>query len=160
MATNTQTETKFGTGEINWLWAAVAGMLATVAFGGVMIANGGGGVIKGAIPALYGLGPSLVAGWVIHIVHGAVLGLVYAAVVSVGPIRTYADKIGGGLALGAVYGVVTTVALAWLLMPVWLSAVGFPKAPPLPNVQMSSLIGHVVFGVVLGAIYPALSKLR
>ena len=39
-------------------------------------------------------------------------------------------------------------------MLIWLSAVGFPMAPPLPNFNPMSLVGHVVYGVILGAVYP------
>ncbi len=41
-------------------------------------------------------------------------------------------------------------------MPVWLSAVGSPANPPLPNVNVMSLVGHVVYGAVLGVVYAAL----
>ena len=158
MATNTQMDSEIGAGEINWLWAAIAGVFGTVAFGALQHATGGAGAIKAAFPALYGLGPSLAIGWAIHLFHGAVLGVIYAAIVSVGPLQKYSSRIGGGIVLGVLYGIVTTVALAWLLMPLWLGTVGFPKAPPLPNVSTNSLVGHLVYGIGLGVLYPVLSQ--
>jgi hypothetical protein len=155
MATDTRTATGIETESIDWGRAAVAGVVATVAFGALQHATGGSGAIRAAFPALYGLGPSLAVGWLVHLFHGAVLGVGYAAVVSAPPLRDRAAGLGGGVALGAAYGVVTTVALAWLLMPVWLGAVGFPQAPPVPNVGANSLVGHLVYGVVLGALYAA-----
>ncbi|MDY7081314.1 MAG: hypothetical protein SXQ77_02640 [Halobacteria archaeon] len=41
-------------------------------------------------------------------------------------------------------------------MPVWLSTVGFPGAPSLPNITVMGLIGHVIFGVVLAVVYAKL----
>jgi hypothetical protein len=118
---------------------------------------GGAETIAGAFPALYTLGPSLAIGWAIHLFHGAVLGVVFAALVSRPPLGGYVDGIGATLGAGVVYGVVTTVALAWVLLPIWLRVVGFPQAPPLPNVGMSSLVGHLVYGVVLAGVYAGLS---
>lgn len=60
------------------------------------------------------------------------------------------------IGLGLTYGVVTTVALAWVLLPIWLRAAGFPQAPPLSNVGVSSLIEHLVYGVVLAGVYTGL----
>jgi hypothetical protein len=40
-------------------------------------------------------------------------------------------------------------------MPVWLGTVGFPAAPPLPNFAVPSLLWHLVYGVALGLVYPA-----
>lgn len=157
MATNTRTA-DVSTGEIDWVAAAIAGVVATVAFGTLQHATGNVGAIKAAFPAMYGLGPSLAVGWAIHLFHGAVLGLVYAAVASTGLLRGYAGRIVGGVGLGIAYGVLTTVVLAWILLPIWLNAVGFiPQTPPLPNVNPDSLVWHLVYGVVLGVLYPVLS---
>nr|WP_318247899.1 hypothetical protein [Saliphagus infecundisoli] len=41
-------------------------------------------------------------------------------------------------------------------MPVWLSTVGFPMAPPVPNFDPTSLVGHAVYGLVLGIGYAVL----
>lgn len=139
----------------NWALAAIAGIVGTVAFGGLQMLMGGTQVIAGAFPAMYTLGPSLVVGWVIHLFHGAMLGLVFIAIVSQTPLRRYLGSVPVLVGLGLAYGVVTTVVLAWTLLPVWLGAVGFPQAPPVPNVAMSSLVGHLVYGAVLGGVYAA-----
>jgi uncharacterized membrane protein YdcZ (DUF606 family) len=57
---------------------------------------------------------------------------------------------------GLVWGVVAWVVGAALVMPVWLSAVGFPTAPPTPNFAIPSLAWHLVYGGVLGVGYAAL----
>ncbi|MFB6122217.1 MAG: histidine kinase [Haloferacaceae archaeon] len=142
--------------EVSWSNGALGGFLGTLAFGAVQYAVGAVGIIAVAIPALYGIsGPNLLAGWLIHLFHGVVLGLVYAAVVSTTSLREYGTRLTGGVVLGLGYGVVTTVVLAALVMPVWLGAVGFPNAPPLPNFTVPSLVFHLVYGVVLGGTYAA-----
>lgn len=62
--------------------SSAAGVLGTLAFGGFFAAIGNMNVIMGAIPGLYGLEPSLAVGWAIHLFHGAVLGMVYATLIS------------------------------------------------------------------------------
>lgn len=113
-------------------------------------------VIAMAIPALYGA-TGLVAGWIAHLFHSVVFGLIFAAAVgSIGSLDAYADRVSTGAGLGIVYGVIVWVVAAAIVMPIWLSAVGFPGAPPLPNFNPTSLVGHVVYGVVLGALFPLL----
>jgi hypothetical protein len=153
MTTNTQADARIDATTVDWQRAALAGVVGTVVFGLLQHATGGAGAIRAAFPALYGLAPSLAVGWTVHLAHGAVLGVVYAGLVSVAPLRPHAGRLGGAVVLGAAYGVVTTVALAWVLMPVWLSSIGFPMAPPFPNVGVTSLVGHLVYGVVLGVLY-------
>ena len=108
-------------------------------------------VIAGAIPALWGLS-GLAAGWLVHLVNGVILGLAFAAVVENTGLRAYAERRTGWI-LGGAWGVVLWIVAAAVVMPVWLSAVGFPQAPPLPNINPQTLPGHVVYGVVLGAVY-------
>jgi hypothetical protein len=117
----------------------------------VLISVMNAAVLKGAIPGLYTLSGG-VAGWVIHLSHGAVLGVVFAAIVRSGIVGRSPAAI---LGLGVLWGVVTWVALAALVMPLWLSAVGFPAAPPFPNFAIPSLLWHVVYGGVLGVTYAA-----
>lgn len=111
-------------------------------------------VIEVAIPSMYGLTGGL-AGWVIHMAHAAVLGVGFAALARATDVHSTAKSVGVGVA----YGVVIWVALAVLLMPPWLSAVGSPADPPFPNPNPMSLVGHVVYGAVVGATFPAVRNL-
>jgi hypothetical protein len=43
-------------------------------------------------------------------------------------------------------------------MPAWLSAVGSPASPPLPNFAPPSLVWHLVYGGVLGGVYAIASN--
>jgi uncharacterized membrane protein YagU involved in acid resistance len=133
----------------NWKGGVLAGVAGGVVMG-VMLTLQMTPVIEMAIPAMYGLQGGLL-GWVIHVSHGAVLGVVFAGIAGA---LGYGDDAARSAGLGVAYGVVIWVVLAALVMPVWLSAVGFPGAPPLPNFNPTSLVGHVVYGFVLGIVYP------
>lgn len=145
---------------------AVAWRTDTRAWIGAITAGIAGGVVMGvivwvlmpaaltvAIPALYGLSGGF-AGWTIHLFHSAVLGVVFAAILSFEPLRGYADDVMASTALGTAYGVVLWVVTGSLLLPLWLQAVGFPAAPPVPTFAVPSLLWHVAYGVVLGAVFP------
>lgn len=152
MATESQTVTDTGVHIGDWQ-AGVVGGIAGAAVMAVLISIMNAAVLQGAIPALYGLSGG-VAGWVVHLSHGAVLGVVFATLVERALPGEYAA--GAIVGLGIVWGVLTWVGLAALVMPLWLSAVGFPMAPPFPNFAIPSLLWHAVYGGVLGVAYAGL----
>lgn len=148
------------TGKVDWLAGLIGGLLATVPFVLLQFALGAEGGIAMAIPAMYGIeGPALGVGTGIHLFHGAVLGALYAGLVSVSPLRTYAAEIGGGVGLGVAYGVLTTVVFAAVVMPVWLYVVGFQATLHVPDFSVPSLVLHIIYGVALGVLYPLLNRL-
>ena len=152
MATETQTATDTDFALPDWQ-AGVVGGIAGAAVMAVLVSIMNAAVLAGAIPALYGLSGGI-AGWVVHLSHGAVLGVVFAALVERGyPGEHAAGTVAG---LGLLWGVVTWIGLAALVMPLWLSAVGFPMAPPFPNFAPPSLLWHAVYGGVLGVAYAGL----
>lgn len=120
-------------------------------------------LLEMAIPAMYGIaGPALLAGWVLHLFHGVVLGLAYVAFIQLPPLREPARRVGGAVGLGIGYGVLLTILLAGLVMPIWLSAVGFPGAPPFPNIvipdTIMSLVGHIVYAVPVALVYALVAQ--
>ena len=151
MATETSTSTVTDVGLADWQ-AGVVGGIAGATVMAILISLMNAAVLQGAIPALYGLAGGI-AGWVVHLSHGAVLGVVFAAIVESGIVdRTTGKTVG----LGLLWGAITWVGLAALVMPLWLSALGFPMAPPIPNFAIPSLLWHVVYGGVLGVAYAGL----
>jgi hypothetical protein len=110
---------------------------------------------------LYGLAPppNGVAGWTVHMAHGAIFGVLFAAVLGAPRLESAADSLSLSIGAGVAFGVAVWVVAAALLMPVWLSAVGFPSPPPFPNFAAPSLLWHVVFGAVLGGAFPYLSDI-
>jgi hypothetical protein len=133
----------------------VAAILGSFMFGIVMSLTMGE-VLFGAIPGMYGLTgldpvSSVVVGWVIHIFHGVVLGLVYGVVVVVLPAS--GDTVRNGVVTGLGYGVVLWVLLASFLMPFWVG-LATPMDPPVPNWNPWSLVGHLLYGAFLGVLIP------
>jgi uncharacterized membrane protein YagU involved in acid resistance len=138
----------------NWKAGVAGGIVGGLVFGAMMAAMSPG-VLQGAIPAMYGFSPpNGLMGFTIHIAHGAVLGVVFAALVGAADLS--ADSARKQVGTGLAYGLVVWAVLGVVVMPIWLQAVGFGMAPDLPNISMQSLIGHAVYGVVLGAVYYAL----
>lgn len=151
MSTETRTETATTTETRLEPWQAglVGGLVGGMVFG-AMMSTMMPNVIEMGIPALYGIeGPAGLAGWIIHMSNSAVLGVVFGAVVGASDLNGTGKLAGAGI----VYGIVLWIALAAVVMPVWLSAVGFPMAPPLPNLDPMSVVGHAVYGAVLGVVY-------
>lgn len=151
LETATPTDDRTATALVPWQAGTIAGIAGAIAMGALM-AMEMPGVIENAIPALYGLEGGTI-GFTIHIAHGAVLGVVFAALLVA---TDRSPSLPASAGAGLVYGAVVWALLAVLLMPVWLSAVGFAIAPAVPNVDPMSLVGHAVYGLVLGAGYAIL----
>jgi|AntRauTorcE11898_2_1112593.scaffolds.fasta_scaffold00013_17 tetrahydromethanopterin S-methyltransferase subunit B len=159
MATETATPTADVSTEAgNWKAGVVGGLAGSVVFGLVMTYLIPDPLLAIVIPSMYGLAPPAApfAGWVIHMSHGAVLGVGFAALVALRP--SIGENTGASLGAGAAYGLAVWVALAVIVMPIWLSAVGSPANPPLPNISAMSALGHLAYGVVLGGTYAALTN--
>jgi hypothetical protein len=138
----------------NWRAGVVGGVAGALVMGALVLAMNTP-TLAVAIPSLYALAPppNPGVGLVVHLSHGAVLGVVFAGLVGAFDL----DSPGALLGLGVGWGVVTWVVLAALLMPVWLSVVGSPASPPFPNFALPSLLWHVVYGLVLGGVYAAVT---
>jgi hypothetical protein len=136
--------------ENRWLGATIAGLAAGVAFGLYLqfvvevfpLAGPGQGMEE------------MVAEWVVHLLHSLVFAFVYAELVSWSPLAGYADRAPTGAVLGAGYGAVVwgvaTIAVAAFLVianTVWILSI--------PAVSLTSLAGHILYGVVLGAVFAA-----
>lgn len=157
----TETRTASATVEATsrqWAAGAVGGFVGSIPFGLMMMYVMPPPMLEIAIPAMYGIeGPALAAGWAIHQFHGVVLGLSYVALVEFGGLQGTARSRSGAIGLGVVYGVVTTGLLAVLVMPIWLGALGFPGAPPFPNLAVPgtilSTVGHIVYALPVTVAY-------
>jgi hypothetical protein len=150
MSTATETVGETGEPSGNWQAGVLGGIAGALVMGALVLAMSPP-TLAVAIPSLYGLAPppSPGLGMVVHVSHGAVLGVIFAAVAGALGREDPASLVG----LGIGWGVVTWIALAALLMPVWLSAVGSPASPPFPNFALPSLLWHAVYGAVLGVVY-------
>jgi len=71
-----------------------------------------------------------------------------------GGLSGYIERPTTSLGLGAAYGLVLWVVTGSIILPAWLGAVGVAGAPPVPTFDLTSLLTHLVYGAVLGVIYP------
>lgn len=154
LETTIRTDVRRGTLLEPWQAGAVGGIIGAIAFG-ILMSVQTPAVLEMGIPAMYGLEGGLI-GWLIHVSHGAVLGIAFVALLSA------ANRSGLGIlestAAGLVYGLVVWLLLAVVVMPIWLSTVGFAMAPAFPNIELQSLVGHAIYGVVLGLAYAFLER--
>jgi hypothetical protein len=155
--TQTETETDVETGPrfMDWQAGAIGGFIGGIVMGAIIWLMPPK-IIAGAIAGLYTLQGNAVAGWIAHLIHSIILGVIFAVIVTTALTR-YADSLAASAGLGLVWGFVLWVVAAGLVMPVWLQVVGFPAPPPFPNWTLpGSLVPHLVYGVILGGLYPFL----
>lgn len=133
------------TGRRTWTGAALGGLAGGLVFGLLLQSLG----MMPVIGSLYGM-ESVAVGWVAHLFHSVVFALVFAAAV------VWTDYRDAGpaqlAALGTGYGVLLWLVAAAVVMPLWMSAIGL-AAPAIPNLDVNSLVGHVLYGALLGAVF-------
>jgi len=133
------------------LWnAAVAGIVAGIAMGLILQTFTGE---MGIIGALYGIQTNLV-GWITHLFHSVVFATVFVAATTVGSLNHYAESLTGTVTLGILYGVLLWLVAVGVIMGVWLNLVGIPAS--IPNLGIVSLIGHTVWGALIGILVSVL----
>lgn len=141
-----------------WERGVLGGLVGAFGFGLLLWAMAPGFLTDG-IPAMYGFaGPAGIVGWIIHMSHGAVIGVVFAAIVQWAQRNERLGTATNVTLAGLAYGLVEWVVLAVIVLPIWLSAVGFPGAPAVPAINTTSFVGHVIYGLLLGGTYAALSR--
>lgn len=138
------------------------GIAGAAAFGALMWALTPA-FLHTSIPAVYGMEPTGLLGWAIHLLHGAVLGLVFGAIVSrdavagvlapggeepfLGPTGTGARLTAAGL----VYGLAIWALMLLVAVPTLQGYIGHEGVEVLTD-AFQSLLDHMIFGVVLGAV--------
>lgn len=136
------------------LWRTLGiGLAAGVAMGAFFQATTG---TLPVIGALYGTSVSSV-GWVAHLFHSAVFATVFTVArteLSVGPLG---ESVGATVAAGIAYGLFLWFVMAGVVMSLWLNAVGV--ATPLPNLAPAALVGHLLWGGLVGALSATLPPL-
>lgn len=174
MSTESSNVASYGlSGTVGWLiGGALGGALGAAAFG-LLLWLFDPDIVTAAIPSIYGLELTGVAGWVIHIAHGIALGLVFGLLVTRGPVfgllMTDAETdvlSNAGVVLrlvgaGLVYGLALFAILPLLVLPVWTGSIGASGAAgDFPTAAIESLVGHLVFGTVLGIVFATTVDVR
>ncbi|MGI8948092.1 MAG: hypothetical protein ACR2FV_09010 [Ornithinimicrobium sp.] len=117
-----------------------------------------GGVVFGLMMQAFGMIPmvamlvgseAVAVGWIVHLVNSAIFGAAFGLIAG-------ARQMGLGmqLAMGAAYGLVLWVVGALLLMPARLGMDLFV----INEMSVRSLMGHLVFGVILGGVVAILAR--
>jgi signal transduction histidine kinase len=102
------------------------------------------------IGSLYGIQTPLI-GWITHLFHSAVFGLLFAAICAEPRIgRFVSGPFRSGL-VGLGWGAILWFLAAGIFMPVWLSLLGVPTE--IPNLSVAGFVGHALWGVILGVAY-------
>ncbi len=96
---------------------------------------------------------SLIAGWIYILFSSVMMGGIFGYVLG-----GRAARIGGGLAWGALYGVLVWVLGALILMPILGGTDAFSPLtmPPMRPMAMTSLGGHLLSGLILGGVFAGL----
>jgi hypothetical protein len=106
-----------------------------------------------AIGAMYTLGdPSLTVGWIAHLFHSALFGAFFGLLADTGRLREAATNVAPAAGLGAAYAAGLWAVNIVFVWPLWLNATTFGAEIPLPNLAVMPLIGHVIWGVLLGGL--------
>lgn len=144
-----------------WLGGALGGAAGALPFGAVLSALAPE-TLRVAIPAVYGLAPGSIAGWLVHLAHGTALGALYAAFVRIERVdrlldaaTPLGDSVLPNAAIGLCYGVAIWAILPVVILPLWLGVVAIAEAGALTGFAPPLLLGHAPYGAVLGAVYGA-----
>lgn len=149
MATEADAATADGFDPYRWLTGIIAGLAGAVVTGVVIQFGFDLTVLSEGIPAGFGLS-GLAAGWVVFLVIGAVLGLVYTALALIDRVGAYATLPKTGTYLGLLYGLLVWV-LAVIVVPLWIGAGTGEIGGYAVNLQ--GVLSFVLLGIVIGLIY-------
>lgn len=125
------------------------------------IAGIGGGIVFGIMMAMMGILPmvgmligqeSAAIGFIVHLAISALIGATFGLIVT----RLPSVGTASATIAGAVYGIVWWVLGALILMPLLLGMSQMVLA--IGGTQWLSLLGHLIFGVIMGALFLPLGK--
>jgi len=138
----------------------IAGLIAGVVFGVMMTVMhaptpDGGSMPMMAMVAQVVKSNSLAVGWLYHLFNSAAIGALFGWILG--------SKIGGfgsGAGWGAAWGVLWWVLGGLILMPMFLGMPAFAplQMPMMRPVAFASLMGHVIFGLIMGAAFVPLRR--
>lgn len=137
-----------------------AGLAAGIVFGMMMQmmsapTPNGGTMPMMAMVAMVVRSDSALVGWIYHLFNSAVIGAIFGWVAA-----CRLPSLTAGLTGGAAYGFVWWILGALILMPVFLGMP--PFAPlmmePMRPVAMGSLMGHLIYGIILGGVFVMLRQ--
>lgn len=128
----------------------IAGFIGGAMFGAMMSATS----MMENVAAMVGM-ESIAIGWLVHFGISIFVAVLYVGLVSSSRLRQYATRPSTGAGLGVGYGLALWVVGVVFAMPLWLG-ITTPMSPVVPNLDWMSFVGHLIYGVFLGTLYPLL----
>ena len=94
--------------------------------------------------------PTVAAGWAYHLFNSAVIGAIFCWLLG-----SRIHSFGSALGWGALYGFAWWILGGLILMPLFLGMPAFAPLvmPPMRMVAIGSLVGHLVYGLILGGVF-------
>ena len=127
---------------------AGAGLVAGVAFG-LLIQFVLGRMVT--IGALYTFGePDLAVGWAAHVGNSLLFGGIFGLLVLSRRLGPYLARVPTAVAGGVGFGLVLYLVNIGLIWPLWLNSVGLGANLSVPYLPGLPLVGHLVYGTILG----------
>jgi uncharacterized membrane protein YagU involved in acid resistance len=121
------------------LGGVVGGLVGGILFGAMMQVTGMLEMVAGLVGQ-----DSTGVGWLVHLGISVLFGLGYGLTLG-----AVSRSWGHALGFGALYGMIWWVLGALLIMPAWMGMPVFQVG----EMQLQSLMGHVLYGLALGAVF-------
>jgi len=140
---------------LNFLHAVVAGLAGTAVMTIIMFVAPIMGMPEMNIGKMLGgfMGIPEAIGWIAHFMIGIVLALIYVYVFS-------SKLLGNGIVRGVIFSLIPWFVQQIMVFPM-MGAGLFASNTPAPMLTvMGSLMGHLVYGAVLGGVYGTKGALR
>jgi len=138
----------------------VAGLMGGIVFGIMMQmmtapTPEGGEMPMMAMVAKVVRSDSIAVGWLYHLFNSAVIGAIFGWLLG-----SRSHNFGAGTGWGAAYGFAWWIIGGLILMPLFLGMPPFAplQMEPMRPVAMGSLIGHLIFGIILGGGFAMLKR--
>jgi hypothetical protein len=98
---------------------------------------------------------SIAVGWLYHLFNSAVIGAIFGWLLG-----SRSRRFGDGLGWGAAYGFGWWILGGLILMPLFLGMAPFAsiQMAPMRPVAMGSLVGHLIYGIILGGGFAMLKR--
>jgi len=158
MSADTQTDAKTGGRPIlePWQSGVIGGILGGL-LSGVLLSVRLPEFLENQLPQLYGLGVDAgVLGWIVHVSHLTILGVVFVALVELTSLDARLDDNLENAVAGLAYGAIVWALLIAVITPVWLGAVADVDLS-MPLVEVPAVVAYLAYGAVLGLTYSVLT---
>ncbi len=138
--------------KVNFLNVVISGVAATIAMTALMFMAPMMGMPKMNIAKMLGsmMGNNEMLGWIAHFMIGIILAFIYAAIFY----KKFTPK---GSINGLIFSFIPWLAAQLMVMPMMMTMKGMSFTAGIFSgsliMAMGSLMGHLVYGLVLGVIY-------